>query len=197
MSFPLAKLLAKCNVHPNIITLTSNVLVVISFYFLFSQEIILFIVFWITAEVFDICDGTVARLTGKTSESGAFFDHFSDQVKIFLFFICISLYFKSEIITLLAFLSAGIFLLYIDISKRVEIFKLKYPGSSKSENNNNSDTTFLRKIYNHIFLIHGHTMVILPFFVISNDVAILGLSFFIVVAFKNFLGSLRAQIKLF
>ena len=107
-----------------------------------------------------------------------------------------SLYFNDKLITYMSFISAGIFLLYIDISKRIEIFKLKfaiYQGNQEEV----LKIGILRKIYNHIFLIHGHTMVLIPFIAVSESAAIAGLSFFILVAVKNFLGSLRAQIKLF
>jgi phosphatidylglycerophosphate synthase len=196
ISSPLARLFARYSVHPNTITTISNVSIVISLYFLYVGNFILFILLWIVAGILDICDGTVARLTNKTSESGAFYDHFSDQVKMFLFFISISLYFQNELITYLAFVSAGIFFLYIDISKRVVIFQLKYPNKNEHINTENNSIKFFRKIYNNIFLIHGHTMVILPFFVINKDMAIIGLSLFILVASKNFLSSLRVKIRL-
>lgn len=196
ISFPLAKLFAKFNINPNTITTISNVSIVISLYFLYLGNIFLFIIFWILAEIFDICDGTVARLTNKSSESGAFYDHFSDQVKIFVFFIAISLYFDDKLITYLAFFSAGIFLLYIDISKRIEIFKLKYDVKDNNIQDEAQKVSLIRRIYNHIFLIHGHTMVLIPFILITHTTAIVGLSLFILVVIKNFLGSLRQMIKL-
>jgi phosphatidylglycerophosphate synthase len=195
ISFPLARLFANLRIHPNKITTISNITILISIYFLSQGSIVLFIVFWIFAEIFDICDGTVARINRLASESGAFYDHFSDQVKIFLFFIIVSFYFKNEIITYLAFISSGIFFLYIDVSKRVEIFKLKYPREGVDIDD--STKSLIRKIYNHVFLIHGHTMVLIPFFVIDLNFAIVGLSIFILVATKNLFGALRAQLKLF
>lgn len=196
ISFPLAKLFARFSVNPNTITTISNISIFVALYFLYLENIVAFIVFWILAEIFDICDGTVARLTNKSSESGAFYDHFSDQVKIFVFFVAISLYFDDELITYMSFISAGIFLLYIDISKRIEIYKLKYPNTEQSQQSEPQKLSALRQIYNHIFLVHGHTMVLISFMLISYEFAMYGLALFLIVAFKNFLGSLRAMIKL-
>ena len=195
LSFPLAKTLAKYKFNPNTITTISNMLVICSIYFLFIKNVIFFIILWIAAEIFDICDGTVARINNMASESGAFYDHFSDQIKIFLFFISISLYFQSTFVTYLAFVSACINLLYVDVSLRTEIFKLKHHTKIQKLTPKSKSKTFLRQIYNHVFLIHGHTMVILPFFVVNIDIAITGLSLFILVALKNLLGSLRAQVR--
>lgn len=197
ISFPLAKLFARFNVNPNTITTISNISILVALYFLYLGNVIAFIIFWILAEIFDICDGTVARLTNKSSEAGAFYDHFSDQVKIFVFFVAVSFYFDDKLITYMSFLSAGIFLLYIDISKRIEIFELKYKLTSYSEAQESKKIKFWRKIYNHIFLIHGHTMILIPFILINETVALYGLSLFVLVAIKNFLGSLRYQIRLF
>jgi hypothetical protein len=196
ISFPLAKIFARFNINPNTITTISNISIVVALYFLYIENIVSFICFWMLAEIFDICDGTVARLTNKSSESGAFYDHFSDQVKIFLFFIAISLYFDDNLITYISFLSAGIFLLYIDISKRIEIFKLKYPQNQKKNKNELYKTSILRQIYNHIFLIHGHTMVLIPFMAVSKEFAMYGLVLFLFIAVKNFLGALRQMIRL-
>lgn len=197
ISFPLAKLFARFQVNPNTITTISNISILVALYFLYLGNVIAFIIFWILAEIFDICDGTVARLTNKSSESGAFYDHFSDQVKIFVFFVAVSLYFDDKLITYLSFISAGIFLLYIDISKRIEILKLKYSNQKEQHQNNNiNKVSFIKKIYYHIFLIHGHTMILIPFMLINKMTAILGLLIFIFVAFKNFMGVLRQIIRI-
>ncbi|MDA8862068.1 CDP-alcohol phosphatidyltransferase family protein [Gammaproteobacteria bacterium] len=195
ISYPVAKLFAKYNINPNTVTSLSNVSAFFSLYFLFSSQIFIFIFLWILAEIFDICDGTVARIQGTSSEVGAFYDHFSDQVKIFLLFICISFYFNNLIITYLSFIGVGIFLLSIDIGKRNELLILKYTHLKSHQNINNKPLTLTRHIYNHIFLVSGHTMIVLPFLAIDQKIAFYGLILFLLVAIKNLLGSARAHIK--
>ena len=50
----------------------------------------------------------------------------------------------------------------------------------------------LSEFFNHSLLIHGHTVVILHFFVLSDEIAIIGLSLLVLVAVNFFLRSLRA-----
>lgn len=195
ISYPLAKILAQLKVSPNFITTISNLLIVVAIFSLFKGSIFGFIILWILAEIFDICDGTVARINGLSSETGAFYDHFSDQVKIFLFFLTLTFYFDDEFISILSFIVLGVFFLYMDINKRSEILRLKQNIQVKSSTES-LDLSLMRKIYNQIFMIHGHTMAIIPFMVLSDEIAYFGLVLFLIITLKNLLGSLRYMLKL-
>ncbi len=61
-------------VHPNAITLISFAFGLVSVYFIIERSFMTALVFWILNRIFDGLDGTVARITGKSSDFGAYLD---------------------------------------------------------------------------------------------------------------------------
>ncbi len=75
-----AKFLKLIHLHPNVITTLAFILGIVSFGFLsFGYTIHALILLWISG-LFDVLDGTVARLVGKTSNLGAYLDLVFDRL---------------------------------------------------------------------------------------------------------------------
>ncbi len=75
-----AKTLKLIKLHPNVITVLAFVLGITSFIFLsLGYQIQALILLWLSG-AFDVLDGTVARLTGKSSKIGAYLDMIFDRL---------------------------------------------------------------------------------------------------------------------
>jgi CDP-diacylglycerol--glycerol-3-phosphate 3-phosphatidyltransferase len=78
---PVARLLLRLNVSPDVVTVVGTVGVVAAALWFFPQGELLAGVLVITAFVFsDVLDGTMARLSGRTSAWGAFLDSTLDRM---------------------------------------------------------------------------------------------------------------------
>jgi CDP-diacylglycerol--glycerol-3-phosphate 3-phosphatidyltransferase len=78
---PVARLLLRCNVSPDAVTVVGTLGVVVAALWFFPQGRLLDGVLVITAFVFsDLLDGTMARLSGRTSPWGAFLDSTLDRM---------------------------------------------------------------------------------------------------------------------
>jgi phosphatidylserine synthase len=60
--------------HPNMITLISFALGLVSIYFIIERSLMTALVFWLLNRIFDGLDGTVARITGQSSDFGGYLD---------------------------------------------------------------------------------------------------------------------------
>jgi len=85
---PIAKVL---NVNPNIITIISPFIALLSAYFYSEGLLIAGALVILFSGFFDVLDGAIARYHGKTSEFGAFFDstmdRFSDAIVVIGFIL--------------------------------------------------------------------------------------------------------------
>lgn len=78
---PVARLLLRLNVSPDAVTVTGTLGVVVAALWFFPRGQLLVGVLVITAFVFsDLLDGTMARLSGRTSSWGAFLDSTLDRM---------------------------------------------------------------------------------------------------------------------
>ncbi len=115
LTFPAAVLLAKCKISPNQITTASLVCAVFSFIsIIWAHNLFWFAFFWSLAVLMDLCDGVVARMTGKVSQSAFNFDSMSDIFKICLVSLGVSIRSESEVVWTLAFIFV-FFYLYSDL----------------------------------------------------------------------------------
>jgi CDP-diacylglycerol---glycerol-3-phosphate 3-phosphatidyltransferase len=104
---PVARLLLRLNVSPDAVTVIGTLGVVVAALWFFPQGELLVGVLVITAFVFsDLLDGTMARISGKTSSWGAFLDSTLDRMGDSAIFGGLLLYFafevESELLTALA-----------------------------------------------------------------------------------------------
>jgi len=105
LCIPLSKMLVWLNCAPTTVTHISNLLAVASVICLGSgADPWLFVFLWVASLFFDIADGTVARVTGKSSASGSFYDHMSDQVKVIALFLAAALRYDIPTIWILSYL---------------------------------------------------------------------------------------------
>ncbi|HSJ20880.1 MAG TPA: CDP-alcohol phosphatidyltransferase family protein [Nocardioidaceae bacterium] len=104
---PVARLLLRLNVSPDAVTVIGTLGVVAAALWFFPQGELFVGVLVITAFVFsDLLDGTMARISGKTSSWGAFLDSTLDRMGDSAIFGGLLLYFafevQSELLTALA-----------------------------------------------------------------------------------------------
>ena len=86
INIPLVKLLIHLKLTPFTISTISNLLAFLALLALFFEyNPIIFSILWIMSLFFDIADGIVARKTSSSSANGSFYDHFSDQIKVFYY----------------------------------------------------------------------------------------------------------------
>ena len=91
---PLGELISKTGISPNMITLVSVGISVLSCYSFALSDLLFGGIFAILAGVIDMFDGAVARASGKASPYGAVFDHVMDRYAEFfmVFGIGLSIY---------------------------------------------------------------------------------------------------------
>jgi CDP-diacylglycerol---glycerol-3-phosphate 3-phosphatidyltransferase len=104
---PVARLLLRLNVSPDAVTVVGTLGVVVAALWFFPRGELLVGVLVITAFVFsDLLDGTMARISGKTSPWGAFLDSTLDRMGDSAIFGGLVLYFafvvESEVLAALA-----------------------------------------------------------------------------------------------
>lgn len=104
---PVARLLLRLNVSPDTVTVVGTVGVVAAALWFFPQGDLLAGVLVITAFVFsDLLDGTMARMSGRTSPWGAFLDSTLDRMGDSAIFGGLALYYawvvESQVLTALA-----------------------------------------------------------------------------------------------
>ncbi len=75
-----ARFFKMINLHPNVITVLAFLLGIGSFVMLWQGKNIHALVFLWLSGAFDVLDGTVARLTGKSSKIGAYLDMIFDRL---------------------------------------------------------------------------------------------------------------------
>jgi len=91
---PLFRFLKSLNVTPNQLTGFAFILAMISLYFLYVGDYIIFTIFVALNSFLDLIDGTYARFVKKESRTGTLLDFFSDYT-YFLFVMFIFLYMES------------------------------------------------------------------------------------------------------
>ena len=108
---PLSKACVRLGLSPTTISHCSNALAMLAVTALaWSDNPWLFPLLWVAALYFDVADGIVARVTGKATASGSFYDHMSDQVKVILLFLATGLRYDSSSIWILSFVVCAGFL---------------------------------------------------------------------------------------
>ena len=111
LCIPLSKALVRLNCSPTFITHLSNVSAAAAVAALaWAENAWLFPVLWLTALFFDIADGIVARTTRRTSASGSFYDHMSDQVKVIALFLAAGIRYGSTTVWILCYVVCAGFL---------------------------------------------------------------------------------------
>ena len=204
INIPLAKALIKLKISPNSISTISNILAILAFISLIFFEMpLIFPIFWILSLFFDIADGIVARKTLLSSANGSFYDHFSDQVKIFLLFLCLGVKYENYYFWILVFSANGLFLLlgYVNqlLSLRRYIIRVRLKSTTSKLIIKENKRSFLKKIiskntkfkniilgfYSSIFAMYGNCMLIFLPISFGLEYAVLSVILFKLITLKS------------
>ena len=201
LAYPFALLFKKCDVSPNIVTYISFFLALVAFTCLIIKNLTGYLFFWFLSYILDYADGTLARMTKNIGTSALRIDHTSDLVKISVIFLGVGIYFDSQLIWILTFLSSAIFLFYTVLSH--EIYWAKNSNITKTSQEKklvlNNSKTFLtiyklfikkkkkfKKIIPSFVLvfgtINGHTLLIFFFIPINLNLAFILMIYFIFIS---------------
>lgn len=216
---PLAKVLMYFRISPNIITTISNILVLLSLYFLFiPANPIFFSICWLLALGFDVCDGMVARKCNLATANGSFYDHTSDQLKLILLFLVIGLKYQDSVIWVISFIGCSSFLLLVAINNTLSYRSLRLEIITNKHNNapqidsfkqnarpfRNRLKLFLNKfplfknailgIYNSIFILQGNVMIYLAILSFGRNIVIFMSLYFIFIVLLSITKLLKNNI---
>lgn len=89
-----ARLFNRFNVHPNVVTVLSILLGIAAAYFFYFEDIwlnVVGILLLVWANIYDSCDGQLARMTGKKTRLGRVLDGFAGDVWFFSIYFAICL----------------------------------------------------------------------------------------------------------
>ncbi len=118
---PLAVLLARAGVSPNLLTFLSAALTSVGSVWIVAGKPLAAALWFLLFAPFDALDGEVARLTGRTSRFGAFLDSSLDRVVDGLIFSSMAYALRTDALLLLLSLSALVFAYLISyVRARVE-----------------------------------------------------------------------------
>ncbi len=92
----MAELLAKSNVHPNVITIFSFLITSTGVIWIFLKKPLVAFIWLLLSAPLDALDGYVARISGKVSKFGAFLDSTLDRVTDSLLFLSLILVFANN-----------------------------------------------------------------------------------------------------
>ena len=95
ITIPLTKVLGKCRVNPNVITILSLLAGAVTLFFFATGHWVLGVIFFHLSNFLDCLDGKVARYRGMTSAFGAKLDVLGDYVKKPSSFLGVGIYFLS------------------------------------------------------------------------------------------------------
>jgi archaetidylinositol phosphate synthase len=84
LSSKIGKTFAKLGLSPNQWTLLTLIPTIVSFYFLVERNFLLAALFFFISSFMDWIDGSVARVTGKTTKFGAYLDSVMDRYVEFI-----------------------------------------------------------------------------------------------------------------
>ena len=101
---PIEDYLIERRVHPNVLTITSLIVSMITGFFFHMGWIFFAGVLILAGSTFDIFDGRVARAQGLSSEHGAFFDSCLDRVAEAFIYLGLLSYFQGSIFSYVIFL---------------------------------------------------------------------------------------------
>ena len=181
-------------ITPNQISFTSFILCLVSCYFLFNNQIAFFILLWYISHFLDYCDGTLARLIGKTTNMLLRLDHFLDLIRIIFTFLFIAMYYESNHIWILTFIFISSFLisqilvLEYDFKKNIVLKRKNKPLLKKNN-------VIIKHIYNIVFTLNGHTLFLVGLMLININYAISILFYLILLNIKNIFGPLNYLIN--
>lgn len=164
-----ARFFRRCGVHPNVVTVLSIFLGAgagVCFYFEDYRLTLLGILLLVWANVYDSCDGQLARMTGQKTRLGRVLDGFAGDVWFFsiYFFICLRLTHREVLpghtwgvwIWIIAFISGVVFhakqCQLADYYRNVHLFFLKGESGSELDNSGKLRAEYESLSWKHDFI---------------------------------------------
>lgn len=111
-SLPLSKLFNQLKITPNTLTFFSLTCIVLGCKELINGNFILFCSYLVISIILDICDGQVARMSGKVNKSNLDIDHITDIIKISLIFLSFGVLINTKFNWIIIFLTSFFYLFY-------------------------------------------------------------------------------------
>lgn len=157
----ISKIAMKCvdlGISANSITLLAFIIGLMGAYSLYSKQYVLSIVLLWLSGLFDVIDGSVARLSKKQSLLGAQFDIVSDRIVELSYFWALALRHKDSIFAIMflitmAFLSMTIFLTTGMISKNETSKSFYYQAGLMERTEGFIATTIMIAFKNHLTIV--------------------------------------------
>ena len=209
LAYPIAKIAKKIGFTPNGLTLISCIFVVLAFVSLVKNNLYSFLTLWFIAYILDYADGTLARMINSKGKTALNYDHISDLLKISLIFLGFGLYYNNQVIWILTFSSATLYLFYTVLNhelKLVQKLNSMSISSLKIKSNKNYNNKFFKKkeltkkdqiklfikkipFFNNFILslltiflsINGHTLLIFFFIPLNYNFATILLTYFVLI----------------
>ena len=197
-AYPFSLILNKLNLNPNQVTVASLILTILACTSLiYLSAPLLFSIFWSLAILFDFCDGTLARMTGKLRTSAFRIDHFTDLIKLFLLFVSTGFYFNETNLWALLITALFCYLLFGILQQELDNYSKNQEFSSRGSLPRKSILgsfasnlpSFLKKIFmstfSIFFTINGHTLLVFIFLPYSLSLTFTLLVYFGLVSLLN------------
>ena len=194
-AFPFSVFLKTLNLSPNIITTLSflfstGALIAL----IYDDGWALFASFWGASLLLDFCDGTVARMTNNISKSAFRYDHNSDLIKIYLIIIAVGVRYDDYLVWVFS-LSSLFFIMYYTIlnhdlgcitkntskeNSTVNVNELSVSTHRLRDRYRiiswlvtyNSLIVLYKNLFNAMFTINGHTLLLFFLFPFGTESAI-------------------------
>ena len=194
LAWPISRLAIFLKLTPNFVTTLSNILSIISIYFLMIDQILGFVSCHLLALVLDHSDGMIARVTKAYSAHGGFYDSFSDLIKVGMLFLFIGLKYDDRLIWVMSLLCTFFYFLMTHLNNRLSLNQLILEENKAEDNNINGIKKEKKRgplrllainIYKSVFEIYGNFMLYFLPVCISKEWAIVSLMLMMVVICKQ------------
>ena len=172
---------------PNQLTFLSLIFAVASAFSLFYESINGFVIFFVLSHILDYADGTLARMTNNVRKTSLRLDHTSDILKFIIINFGIGLFYGSNSVWIMIFLSTVGFLFYNIVNHELSNLIKRLPASNRPTLLKNSNRLFVI-VVTMLFTISGHTFLVLLFIPLNEELTYFILSYQILLfTFQSFM----------
>jgi CDP-diacylglycerol--glycerol-3-phosphate 3-phosphatidyltransferase len=106
---PVVRILVKCGIHPNVITVSTLFLAAGAFVFYYRGVFWAGAIFFFFCGIFDTFDGEIARRTNRVSRVGGFLDSTIDRINEFIVYLGLFFYYYQRQSWVLFWIFAALF----------------------------------------------------------------------------------------
>jgi len=201
MNIPLIRFFLFLRVSPMVVTSLSNLAAIVAICALLVSEPLLFGVFWFLNLCLDLCDGTLARITGTSSALGGFYDSVSDQFKIVILLLAIIYLYNDDLLTVLCSIAVVFYMMRLYIIGIYANAKKQQHKLMGNDRNIGSKVINRKGIlyffYSAIFILYGNVMLLFLFVGVDVHWATWSIAIFMVSILFNFFKDIYRTTKVF